>query len=204
MIISKEFKSMFTFLTKVYGILNKGGDNTIIYMNENAELMYQAFCISGKIKITKDNVSVLNEDIVKNKFYELSRLPRDRFELKAVDRSAVTDEMKEALESLTKRFSGGTFVCEISDDEHRLISKITRLTERYINDSYLSMMNKFSACEVWQHGSYITLMKNEFIEKEYVNIEEEMCFYCETYQSVDENIQGKMKFDEEVKFGGAA
>lgn len=204
MIVSKEFKSMFTFLTKMYGILNKGGDNTIIYMNENTELMYQAFCISGKIKFTKDNVSVLNEDIVKNRFYELSRLPRDRFNLKPVEQTAVTDEMKESLESLVKRFSGGKFVCEVGDDEHRLISKITRLTERYINDSYLPMMNKFESCEVWLHGSYITLMKHEFVEKEYVNIEEEMCFYCETYQSVDENIQGKMKFDEEVKFGGAA
>lgn len=204
MIVGKEFKSMFTFLTKVYGILNKGGDNTIIYMNDNTELMYQAFCISGKIKITKDNVSVLNEDIMKNKFYELSRLPRDRFKLKPIEQTAVTDEMRESLESLIKRFSGGTFVCEINDDEHRLISKITRLTERYINDSYLPMMNKFGDCEVWKKGSYITLMKNEFNEKEYMNIEEEMCFYCETYQSVDENIQGKMKFDEEVKFGGAA
>ena len=112
--------------------------------------------------------------------------------------------MKESLDSLIKRFSGGTFVCEISDDEHRLISKITRLTERYVNDSYLPMMNKFGDCEAWKKGSYITLMKNEFNEKEYVNIEEEMCFYCETYQSVDENIQGKMKFDEEMKFGGNA
>ena len=203
MIVGKEFKSMFQFLSKVYDILNKGGDNTILYVNDECELMYQAFCISGKIKILKDNETALQDELEKRMFYELSRLPRDRFKLKPIPRTNETDDMKEALEKLKSRFaSQSTFVCELVALEHHLISKITRLCERYISDTYLSTIKKFGACEVSAAGSYIILAKNEFFKDEMLNAEEYMCLYCETYKSIDENVQGKLRFEEEQRYGG--
>lgn len=203
MIVGKEFKSMFQFLSKVYDILNKGGDNTILYVNDECELMYQAFCVSGKIRITKDNETMLQDELEKRMFYELSRLPRDRFKLKPVSRQDETDDMKEALEKLKSRFaSPSTFVCELAAIEHHLMSRVTRLCERYISDSYLGAIKKFGACEVSTAGSYITLAKNEFFKDEMLNAEEYMCLYCETYKSVDETVQGKLRFEEEQKYGG--
>lgn len=206
MIVGKEFKSMFQFLSKVYDILNKGGDETILYVNEECELMYQAFCISGKIKIMKDNETALQDELEKRMFYELSRLPRDRFKLKPIMRKNETDDMKEALEKLESRFANKSFsfVCELAAIEHHLISRVTRLCERYISDSYLGMIKKFGACEVSTAGSYIILAKNEFFKDEMLNAEEYMCLYCETYKSIDETVQGKLRFEEEQKYAGEA
>lgn len=204
MIVGKGSKTMYTLLKKVYGIIDKGYDNTIIYVSEDYELMYQASFVSGKMKITKNKVTILEGAVEKNRFYELSKLPRNRFDLKPIGLEKVTENMEMALSILKNTFTGGYFVCELSACEHQLISKVTRLTERYINDSYMSMMRKFGECEVWHKGSCIILKKNELVEKEALNVEEEMCFYCETYKSVDENIQGKMQFDEYERLGGMA
>lgn len=198
MIVGKEFKSMYKFLTKVYEILNKGGNNAILYTNSENELMYQAFCISGKIKITRDQENMLNDDLKKYRFYELSKLPRERFKLKEIELE--NDEMKEEKQTLLNRFEiTYDFVCELKGDEERQISKLTRLCERYINDSYSKMIKNFGACEVSATGQYIMFEKNEYFKDEMMNAEESMCLFCETYRSVDENIQGKLKFEEQER-----
>lgn len=201
MIVGKEFKSMYIFLKKVYGILNKGGDDAILYANANGELMYKSFCVSGKIKIVREEQNLLKDELKQNCFYELSKLPRDRFKLKEIEDKKVTDDMRETLQTLIKKIRlSSDFVCEVSEDDDHLISKITRLCERYVSDTYIGMIKSFGTCEVSAKGPYITLEKNEYFKDERADAEETMCLYCETYKDIDENVQGKMKFEEQERY----
>lgn len=204
MIIEKETKSIYALLKKVYEILNKGGEHTALYVNEELEIIYQANGISGKIKATRDGYTVFQGSLEKERFYELSKLPRDMFKLKVIEYADVTQPMKETLESLQSRFSENEFINSMGDEEHCLLSRITRTTKMYISDSFLPFIKKFGGCSVWKKGAYVILSRSFFPQGEYMQIDEIICFSCETYGDADKRTQEKIMHEEEQKYAGEA
>ncbi len=202
-VVGKEFKGLYAFLSKTYGIMNKGSSNAFIYFSKNNELMFQDFDVAGQIRMKKSGTDVLQESLKNNSFYELQKLPRDRFRLKEIEEKDVTEDMIKEKDKLIERFHG-EFVCEIESDEFRIMSKITRVAERYVRDSAISIIKKFGACDVYQNGMHLIFQKHEFIKDTPFETDEKMCIAAETYRQVDEYVQGKMKFEEEQRFGGEA
>ncbi len=200
MIIGKDFKSLYQFLKKVYDIFNKGNDNTILYCDEQCILRYAAVNLSGSIELKSKDVNVLIGTLESECFYELVKMPRDRFKLKPIIKKDITDEMVQQLNQLDNIFNNLEFVCDIYSEDGRVLSKLTRLSNRYISDSYIKLIHQFGRCGVFAHGLYIVLKKEEWFEKEEITTTEDIAFFCETFKSVDENIQAKMNYDKQNGF----
>lgn len=196
MIITKDFKTMYAFLKMVFEQMNKGSDQTFIYADADKTIEWGANGIGGIFETddSSGNSANFDDDFQPLSFYDLSKLPQDRFRLKKLETPPTY--MSEQLENFRKYTEiPQTYKCDLSEDEYRIASTLTRITKMYIPDRYIKIISKFGECNVNTAGQVLIVSKNTYDEKMDINVGNYIYFRCEDFASHDENIQGKMQFD---------
>lgn len=193
--VTKEEKAMYKYLNMIKELFkNTTGEEIIFY--ENEKLYFGTWNINGSISIKQNETNVYNE--LKEGFYEISQTPKQNFKLKKVKDMYIGEEtLDEKLimkARVYKAFSKGKYLCEITEEEKYILSKISSYTNKFIRDSYLSLMKKLKNFEVEEKESFITIICEEFLEKENLNVITEISFLCEKTKE-DDYVQEKMEVE---------
>ncbi|MEG0528255.1 MAG: hypothetical protein RR531_12145 [Longicatena sp.] len=180
--------------------MNKGSDRAFMHTDVNNTIEWGANGIGGIFETSDSdgNSAKFDDDFKPLSFYDLSKLPQDRFRLKRLETPPVyMDEMLETFRKYSE--VSQTYKCDLSADEYKIASTLTRITRMYIPDRYIKIIGKFGECNVNTAGQTLVVSKNTYDEKMNVNVDNQIYFRCEDFASHDENIQGKMQFDMEDK-----
>lgn len=202
MIITKETKTLYNFLNKVFTYINNDSKESIVYVDESRRICYLTSTVAGSAIFTKQGEEQM-EELSKDMFYEIAKMPRNRIKLKEISAQDISEDMSKSLPQLKHIIdSKKSLACELDSYEYRIASKITRLAKRYISDSYVSIISKHLPCEVYVGGMYMSIERCEYDKDTNIQLDEQVCFLCEDFKTVDENVQGKLQFDFEEEMAG--
>lgn len=194
MIIEKEMKSAYDFIKRVYSIFSKVDEKwQLLYMADHGRLIYGIPNMSGSLTIQKNNLSIMEEWLDSMTFYELLKLPQGSYMIRAV--YDVSEDKKQRVEKINELLSSGERICDLSSVDKAKISKLTRISHKYISDSKLGIIQRFGDCEVFIGEHNLMLKRVLDDEKENAKVYERVLFDVE---SVEEHTQQQMNVDGEV------
>lgn len=198
LIVGKELKNIYEFLNRVYAIFNKAPeDRTALFLTQKGRLIYSSPKYAGSLKIQQNNITILSEALDGSKYYAISRLPGDRYMLKALLMDDVSEQCRidiDKAKGIVTRFNKK--ICDIESDEISIISKLSRLSNTYIGDHYFSSIAKFGKCEAYIGDRWIMLSKEFYDDKNYQTIFEKLVLPVLPYDEVEESVQ-EMMFNHE-------
>ena len=193
MLIPKEAKELYSFLQVAEKMMKSAAGEEVMFV-EGGKIFFGTWSISGSIEIKKDGKNQYTE--LKDGFYSISRTPKQHYKLDKINAQNMNENTKIQNDSMQKRvhemLRAGRYMCKIAEGEAYVLAKLCNETEKFVRDSYLSAMRGMKDFEVEENQHCIKIIHEEYLEKEALQVVEELSFYCEKTRADDFN-QDKME-----------